>query len=166
MGDWRGGEKEFQTSCDDRSVPACSELWPAGFDPEQTSAVLISPPRSGRSDPHTGTPWRPRNGGHSFAAGTDGDGDAAQGLRTCGLTPRKPRMQRAPPPGTDHAVPPGSAASRDYPPPGRRRCRRRQRGALEPTLERSQTDVEFHSHRFKGAVASLCCFAAGLVSEL
>lgn len=33
--------------------------WQAAFDPERTSALLSSPPRSRRSDPHTGTCWAP-----------------------------------------------------------------------------------------------------------
>jgi len=34
MGDWRRGEKEFQPFREDRFLAACSEHWPAGFDPE------------------------------------------------------------------------------------------------------------------------------------
>jgi hypothetical protein len=38
-------------------------------DPEETSAVLISPPRSCRSVLHTGTRWRSRVKGHAWAGG-------------------------------------------------------------------------------------------------
>ena len=54
--------------------------------PEETFAALMSLPRSCRSDPNTGTRWRPRSGGHTLAGGTQGDCDAVPGLRPCGLT--------------------------------------------------------------------------------
>ena len=42
-------------------------------DPSATSEVLNSPPQSCRSDPHTGTRWMPRSGGHTSVGGTQGD---------------------------------------------------------------------------------------------
>jgi hypothetical protein len=39
-------------------------------------------------------------------------------------------------------------------------------GALELTLERSHADVDLQGHRFNRAAASVCCFPAGLLSEL
>ena len=53
---------------------AAIRLWPKGaIDPEKTFAALISQPRSRRSDPHTGTRWRPRIRRHTSAVGTHGD---------------------------------------------------------------------------------------------
>ena len=90
------------------------------------------------------TAWRRvgRGSGHQQAGGCLRHCDAVRGLKPCGRTTsgtsrashwpaaaagagRRPGSLRPPPPGTDHAVPLGSAARRDFFHPGRKRCRRR-----------------------------------------
>ena len=49
-------------------------------DPEETFAVLISPPRSRRSDPHTSTPLDTPHQTHASTGGTKGNGVPATSL--------------------------------------------------------------------------------------